>query len=279
MKIFHSIATGVGVAKVMQPLPNEGLRRISPFLLLHHVGPTMVPAGQDGLGVGAHPHRGFEPVTFLFKGGLEHKDSMGNVGILNDGDVQWMTAGSGVLHSEHSHEAFKKTGGEFHFVQLWVNLPREHKLTAPRYQDMRSSTIPQFSLGKKGSYGRVIAGLYDGHEGPADTFTPINALHVVAKEGDDFAITLEKEFNSFVYILTGSVETNGQEMVRHQLGIPEEDQSNLAFHISEDSEFLVLSGQPIDEPLATYGPFVMNTHQELNDAIRDYQMGKMGSLS
>jgi len=154
MKVFHSIETGVGVTKVMQPLPNEGLRQISPFLLLHHIGPTDIAPGQDALGVGSHPHRGFEPVTFLFNGGLEHRDSMGNIGHLNDGDVQWMTSGSGVLHSEHSHPEFKKSGGRFHMVQLWINLPKAHKMTEPRYQDMRDTEIPRFSLGNQGSRRR-----------------------------------------------------------------------------------------------------------------------------
>ena len=278
MKVFLSIETGVGVTKVMQPLPNEGLRQISPFLLLHHIGPTNIAPGQDALGVGAHPHRGFEPVTFLFNGGLEHKDSMGNIGHLSDGDVQWMTSGSGVLHSEHSHPDFKKSGGKFHMVQLWINLPKAHKMTEPRYQDMRDADIPRFSLGAHGSYGRLIAGMYDGHEGPADTFTPLNAIHVVTEVDDQFEVVIEPGFNSFIYMLSGDVNADGQQLVQHQLGILEEGSRSVSVETSEKSEFLILSGEPIDEPMSTYGPFVMNTPQELNQAIRDFQMGKMGSM-
>lgn len=278
MKIFSSIETGVGVARVMQPLPNEGLRQISPFLLLHHIGPMDIAPGQDALGVGSHPHRGFEPVTFLFNGGLEHRDSMGNIGHLNDGDVQWMTSGSGVLHSEHSHADFKKSGGSFHMVQLWINLPKAHKMTEPRYQDMRDTEIPRFSLGSNGSYGRLIAGMYDGHEGPADTFTPMNAMHIVAQADDRFEIILEPGFNTFIYMLLGDVRADGYPLVRHQLAIPEEGVRSISFETNEKSAFLILSGEPINEPMSSYGPFVMNTPQELNEAIRDFQEGKMGTL-
>jgi len=278
MRIFPSLETGVGVAKVMQPLPNEGLRQISPFLLLHHIGPIQVQPGHDALGVGSHPHRGFEPVTFLFNGGLEHRDSMGNIGHLNDGDVQWMTSGSGVLHSEHSHADFKKSGGWFHMVQLWINLPKAHKMTEPRYQDMRDAEIPRFSLGSNGSYGRLIAGMYDGHNGPADTFTPLNAMHIIAEDNDRFDVVLEPGFNTFIYMLTGDIQANGRQLIRHQLAIPDLGTRSISIASSEKSEFLILSGEPINEPLSTYGPFVMNTPQELNEAIRDFQLGKMGTL-
>ena len=278
MQVFHSIETGVGVTKVMQPLPNEGLRQISPFLLLHHIGPSDIAPGQDALGVGSHPHRGFEPVTFLFNGRLEHRDSMGNIGHLNDGDVQWMTSGSGVLHSEHSHPDFKKSGGRFHMVQLWINLPKAHKMTVPRYQDMRDADIPRFSLGSNGSYGRLIAGLYDGHEGPADTFTPLNAMHVIAEGDDGFEIVIEPGFNTFIYMLSGDVKVDSLQLVQHQLGILEEGTHSVYFESNEKSEFLILSREPINEPMSSYGPFVMNTPEELNQAIRDFQNGKMGVL-
>lgn len=278
MQVFPSMVTGVGVAQVMQPLPNQGLRQISPFLLLHHIGPNIVSPGQDALGVGSHPHRGFEPVTFLFEGGLEHKDSMGNIGHLKSGDVQWMTAGSGVLHSEHSHPEFKKTGGAFHMVQLWVNLPKEFKMADPRYQDIKSDEIPKFSLGTNGSYGRVIAGMYDHHNGPAETFTPINALHIIAAQKDEFNISLEPGFNTFIYMLKGDIASSGNQLVQHQLAIPSTNVPEIDFVIHEPSEFLILSGQPINEPMASYGPFVMNSQTELQEAIRDFQMGKMGTL-
>ncbi|MBT8219812.1 MAG: pirin family protein [Bacteroidia bacterium] len=280
MKVYHSIPTGVGVAKVMQPLPNKGLRQISPFLLLHHIGPILVEPGSDALGVGSHPHRGFEPVTFLFEGGLEHKDSMGNIGHLGDGDVQWMTAGSGVLHSEHSTKEFKKSGGWFHMVQLWINLPKKHKMTEPRYQDMRDAEIPRISLGTHGSYARLIAGIYDDQVGPADTFTPLNAFHVIAQPGDSLQVRIEPGYNTFVYMLTGSGSLGPQKekVVRHQIAVMDQDISTIAFSADEPSEFIIMSGEPIDEPMSSYGPFVMNTPQELQEAIRDFQMGKMGVL-
>ncbi|MEL6864851.1 MAG: pirin family protein [Bacteroidota bacterium] len=278
-QIIQAKALMMGHTAVKQPLPTNGLDIISPFLLLHHFGPTKVLPGQDPLDVAPHPHRGFEPITFLYQGGITHKDSRGNIGDLVGGDVQWMTSGMGIVHSERASRTFLEEGGVMEGIQLWVNLPSEKKMMQPRYQDIKSADIPSISEGEGKVQIRVVAGEYKGQRGPADTQTPIIALQIEMKAGGQTNIQLPKHFNAFAYLLSGEVIANQTETARSEQMI-QFDPLGTAIHLSaqSDSRILLMAGQAIDEPLAQYGPFVMNTQTEILEAMRDYQMGKMGML-
>ena len=280
-KVRHTISSHhltMGKITVKQPLPTGALRRVSPFILLHHFGPVHAKPGVDPLDLGGHPHRGFEPVTFLYSGGIEHKDSLGNTGVLSGGDVQWMTAGSGVVHSEKASEAFLKTGGVLEGIQLWINLPRGKKMMTPGYQDIPSNLIPV----EKGSgfAVRVVAGDYGGISGPAQTQTPITALQVDFAKHSIVYIPLEIGFNTLVYILGGQLTwPDGSKAGAEQLVVFESEGDGIRLQGSEETRVLLLSGAAIDEPMATYGPFVMNTQAEIMEAIQDFQEGKMGILA
>lgn len=262
-------------AKVRQALPTQQLEQISPFLLLHHFGPTKVEPGAEGFDLGPHPHRGFEPVTFLYQGGLRHKDSRGNEGILEAGDVQWMTAGMGIIHSEQVSKAFRESGGLLEGIQLWVNLPKAQKMVQPRYQDIKAASIPVIK--EDGIEIKVVAGAYKGTKGPALTYTPIKAWQIKANQGAQTTIEIPADYNAILYIVKGKlVSANGFEYAAETLLQYKLDGETIFIKAVEDSEILLLAGQPIDEPVAQWGPYVMNTQTELLEAMRDYQMGKMG---
>ena len=265
----------MGGTKVKQTLPTAKIEQISPFLLLHHFGPTTVEAGADPLDVGPHPHRGFEPVTFLYQGGIQHKDSRGNEGVLKAGDVQWMTAGMGIIHSERASEAFLREGGTLEGIQLWVNLPRQHKMVQPRYQDIKRADIPVIE--GKGTQIRVVAGTYERVTGPAQTYTSLLALQLSMKPEAYQQINIPKHFNALAYIINGKIKLNdnwsyGKDKMLHF----KNDGDGFSLRAEASSEVLILAGEPIDEPLAQWGPYVMNTQTEIMQAMRDYQMGKMG---
>lgn len=267
----------VGSAEVKQPLPTVRVDQVDPFLLLHHFGPTEVEPGEDPLGVGPHPHRGFEPVTFLYSGGIRHKDSRGNEGILSGGDVQWMTAGMGIIHSEMASREFLETGGVMEGIQLWVNLPKKDKMVQPRYQDIKSANIPVITEQDGKVSIRVVAGKFRDQQGPAQTHTPILALKVDLQSGGKATIDIPVQYNAMAYILSGAVQTSGgfdyaDETLLHF----KNDGEGIEITATQDARVLVLAGEPIDEPVAQWGPYVMNTQTEILQAMRDYQMGKMG---
>lgn len=275
--ILKSEKIDMGGTQVKQPLPTMRVDQIDPFLLLHHFGPTEVEAGHDPLGVGPHPHRGFEPVTFLYSGGIRHKDSRGNEGILTGGDVQWMTSGMGIIHSEMASREFLENGGVMEGIQLWVNLPKKDKMVQPRYQDIKAREIPVISE----QHGRVqiavVAGHFRDQQGPAQTYTPILALKVALQKDGKTTIAIPENFNAMAYILSGQVQTEsgfdyGGETLLHF----KNDGAGITLSATEDARVLVLAGEPIDEPVAQWGPYVMNTQTEIMQAMRDYQMGKMG---
>lgn len=275
--ILESKKLNVGSAEVKQPLPTVRVDQIDPFLLLHHFGPTEVEPGQDPLGVGPHPHRGFEPITFLYSGGIRHKDSRGNEGILSGGDVQWMTAGMGIIHSEMASREFLERGGVMEGIQLWVNLPKKYKMVQPRYQDIKAATIPIIE-DKNGKVKiGVVAGKFRDQLGPAQTYSPILALKVDVKSGGEATIEVPENFNALAYILRGKVQsTSGFDYTVETLLHFKNDGDSLMLKASEDAQVLVLAGEPINEPVAQWGPYVMNTQTEIMQAMRDYQMGKMG---
>ncbi len=266
----------VGPFQVKQPLPSSDLEGLSPFILLHHAGPQTHAPGSIESRLSPHPHRGFEPVTFLFSGKIHHKDSEGNEGFLQSGDVQWMTAGKGIVHSEGPSAEFAKEGGEMELIQLWVNLPRDYKMTEPKYQDIRKESMPL--INENGFEIRLVAGSYKNQKGPADTFTPLTAMMVYFKKDGETAIEIPNGWNMLIYLLAGSIETNGEVLETYNMGIASQEGGAVQLKAISDGKLLLVAGQPIHEPVASYGPFVMNYPGEIKQAILDYQTGKMGVL-
>lgn len=278
--VFPADTVQLGKAEILQALPIRNVEQVSPFLLLHHFKKLNIAPGEVELDVAPHPHRGFEPVTFLFSGGLHHRDSRGNEGFLKSGDVQWMTAGMGIIHSEQASKEFIESGGDFHLVQLWVNLPKKYKMTTPAYQDIRSEAIPIYHSEDGQLNVRLIAGDWNGMQGPAKTFTPVNAMHVTIKKDKYDELKMPVSHNLVLYVLDGFIEINGKHHAKEGfITIFKNEGEFISVKGLEDSAFLLLSGEPIDEPMASYGPFVMNNQTELMEAMRDYQQGKMGLLT
>ncbi|WP_020596411.1 pirin family protein [Spirosoma panaciterrae] len=255
----------------------QGSRPYSPFLLLDHHGPMQVKPSERPKGVDQHPHRGFETVTIVYEGALEHRDSAGNHGKLFAGDVQWMTAAAGIIHEEKHERAFSRQGGQLDFVQLWVNLPAQYKMNPPRYQDIAATKIPVVTLPGGGQL-RVIAGDLAGLQGPASTFSPIVVADLRLNKGQTETITIPQSYALMVYVLSGSATLNTTAMERGQIALLNQDGDRISLSAEEDTKLLILAGEPIREPLAVYGPFVMNTREEILEAFEDFQAGRMGVL-
>jgi quercetin 2,3-dioxygenase len=274
----HMVGDGFKVHNFFPSGTRIGAHRMSPFFLMDYGSKTVFPPTETPKGVGSHPHRGFETVTIAYHGRVSHHDSAGNSGIIGEGDVQWMTAGSGILHKEYHEKEFSRAGGIMQMVQLWVNLPAKHKMTAPKYQELTRSGMGKHMLAD-GNRIEIIAGEYQGTKGPAFTFTPVHLSNAHLKKGGTAEFNFPATHNTAMLVLEGSVTIN-------QTANAPSDHfvlfSNVGESISvvaeEDSIVLVLSGDPIDEPIATYGPFVMNTQQEIMQAIEDFNGGKFGRL-
>lgn len=251
---------------------------ISPFLLLDYAGPAHFDPTSQARGVGQHPHRGFETVTIVYSGEVAHRDSTGQGGVIKAGDVQWMTAGAGIIHDEYHAESFRASGGVLEMVQLWVNLPAVHKLTAPRYQDIRSEQIPQLALADNAGSIRVIAGNYGAEQGAAETFSPMQVWDINMQPGGATELKLPAGWNVSLLVLSGSVAVNGAELRGSQLALLDSAGTTLTLKSAADSRMLLLSGEPLQEPVVGYGPFVMNTQAQINQAITDYQAGKFGRI-
>jgi redox-sensitive bicupin YhaK (pirin superfamily) len=255
-------------------------KHISPFLLLDHAGPAEFTPTTERRGVGQHPHRGFETVTIVYKGELEHRDSTGSGGKIGPGDVQWMTAASGILHEEFHSEGFAKTGGTLEMVQLWVNLPAKDKMADAGYQTILDGDIPSIALKDQAGSLRLIAGEFDGHTGPAHTFTPIDVWDLRLNGGKLLTLDLHEGRNTALVVLRGTVQVNGVELVREgQLALFERNGQQLSLEANNDAVVLLLSGEPIDEPIVGHGPFVMNSEQEIHQAFADFQSGRFGRMS
>lgn len=254
-------------------------KHISPFLLLDHAGPAEFTPTTERRGVGQHPHRGFETVTIVYKGELEHRDSTGSGGKIGPGDVQWMTAASGILHEEFHSEGFAKRGGTLEMVQLWVNLPARDKMADAGYQTILDGDIPSIALKDQAGSLRLIAGQFDGHSGPARTFTPIDVWDLRLNGGKLLTLDLHEGRNTALVVLRGTVQLNGVELVREgQLALFERDGRQISLEANNDAVVLLLSGEPIDEPIVGHGPFVMNTEQEIHQAFADFQSGRFGQM-
>lgn len=252
---------------------------VSPFLLLDHAGPAEFAPAQKPRGVGVHPHRGFETVTIVYQGEVEHRDSTGQGGLIGPGDVQWMTAASGILHEEFHSPAFTHSGGTLDMVQLWVNLPAKDKGAAPGYQTLLDKDIPAVALDDGAGTLRVIAGNYRGHAGPARTFTPIDIWDLRLKRDGQVSLALPEGHTLGLAVLRGNVLINGADKAREaQFVLFDRAGGEIAIEAETDASVLVLSGEPIDEPVAMHGPFVMNTRDEIRQAMADFQSGRFGKI-
>lgn len=253
--------------------------RVSPFLLLDYAGPVAFEPAARPRGVGEHPHRGFETVTIVYQGEVAHRDSVGNSGVIGPGDVQWMTAAGGILHEEFHSPAFTRAGGTLEMMQLWVNLPAAHKMSAPRYQTIVNAAIPTLALGGEAGSLRVIAGSHEGTLGPASTFSELNVWDLRMKAGKVAALSVPAGHIALVVVLRGAVRVNGSRAAgAAELVLLGTDGLALQLQADADSTVLVLTGAPIDEPIVGYGPFVMNSRAEIETAMSDFQRGGFGSL-
>jgi len=274
----HMVGDGFPVRNLFPS--NELDREVSPFLMLDYAGPQYFSPTDHPRGVGEHPHRGFETVTIVYEGVVAHRDSAGNAGVIGPGDVQWMTAASGIVHEELHEKEFAKKGGRLHAIQLWVNLPRASKMSAPGYQTILNADIPAIELNGRGGRLRVIAGSHRGHKGPVHTFTPIELYDLELKAGGKTLLSFPDGHNTSIFTLQGRASVNGSQAAGEaELIVCKRNGTQVSIDAQEDSRVLVMSGEPIEEPIARYGPFVMNTKAELIEAVQDYQAGKMGHLS
>lgn len=275
---FHMVGDGFRVSNYFPSGKDLG-QRFSPFLMLDYNAPITIPPSDTVRGVGAHPHRGFETVSIAYDGYVEHHDNHGNHGIIGPGDVQWMTAGSGLLHKEYHEHEFSRRGGLFHFIQLWVNLPREHKMHPPQYQELPKADMGRVQLPDDGGEIRIIAGDYNGVRGPAQTFTPIHLFDIDFNEGGVAEFELPAHYNAGAIVLRGNARINGDREVGEGYFVlfGNADGQIRIEGLSSDTLVLVLGGEPIDEPTFQYGPFVMNTREEVIQAYADFKAGKMGN--
>lgn len=266
----HWVGDGFPVTSVFSYRNRELLAALSPFLLLDHAGPAEFAPTTARRGVGQHPHQGFETVTVVFEGELEHRDSAGHGGTIAAGDVQWMTAASGVLHEEYHSAAFARSGGRLHMAQLWVNLPARDKKAPPGYQTLLRDTIPQVAL--DGGELRVIAGEYQGRRGPARTFTPIDLWQIRLRAGATLRLTPPARHNAALVALQGSVRLNASALLAsNRFALFARADGEIALTAESDALLLFLGGAPIEEPIAAYGPFVMNTQEEIRAAVDDWR--------
>lgn len=266
--------------RVFNMIPGKGIsqKRMSPFLLLDFNAAFDFGPSDHIRGVDVHPHKGFETVTIAYKGSVAHHDSSGNSGVIRPGDVQWMTAGAGILHKEYHEEEFSKKGGLFEMVQLWVNLPAKDKSTAAHYQGITADQMGKVVLPDAGGVVNVIAGKFQDTIGPASTYTPINLFDIKLEEQHETSFLVPQNHNTGILVVNGEIVVNGEVAGEHSFVLFDHDGEEISITANKKAVLLVLSGEPIDEPIASYGPFVMNTQAEIYQAFEDFQAGKFGVL-
>ena len=272
----HWVGDGFHVYGLLRP--SEELNKfITPFVMLDYASPKEFSPTNQPRGVGEHPHRGIETVTFAYQGEVEHRDSSGGGGIIKPGDVQWMTAGKGVVHDEFHSKDFSKKGGVFEMVQLWINLPKKFKMINPKYQAISSGDIPTISLGSRTKL-RVIAGKFEEAKGPSSTFTEVNLYDIISNENKNISLKFNNYSNTIILIMRGQLEIENKIFKNEDILIFEREGRTIDFKISHNFKGLILNGEPINERIVSHGPFVMNTKEEIYKAYSDYQSGKLGSL-
>ena len=274
----HFVGDGFRVHNFIPSGYGLTMERMDPFIMLDYASRYHFPPTGKPKGVGVHPHRGFETVTIAYKGSVAHHDSAGGGGEIKEGDVQWMTAASGVLHKEYHAESFCATGGDFQMVQLWVNLPAKDKMSTPKYQAIENTQIPKIKV--DGGIVEVIAGAYQEHKGAASTFTPVNMLNAKLASGGSAEFSFPSNHNTCILVIEGEVILNNTEDVPlDHLALFKNEGESFTIKASQDSIVLILSGEPINEPIAAHGPFVMNTREQIMEAFQDYELGKFGELA
>ena len=273
----HWVGNGFHVSTIFS-MHSEEVESISPFLMMDHAAPKYFPPTRKKLGVGEHPHRGFETVTFAIKGEVEHRDSGGGGGTITTGGVQWMTAGSGVVHDEFHSRNFSQKGGDFEMIQLWVNLPSKFKMISPRYQSLEAADFPVLDGANQEITVKVIAGGFGTVKSPVKTFSPINMYELNGPANAKLEIPLAEGSNTLVFQLSGRSSIEEKLLNKGNLAILSRSGNSLNLELEEESKVMILNGEPLGEPVAAHGPFVMNTRQELMEAFRDFQEGKMGQL-
>ena len=274
----HMVGDGFRVHNFF-PSGKIGQSRMSPFFMMDYNSKVDFSPRKEPRGVGVHPHRGFETVTIAYHGKIAHHDSTGNHGVIGEGDVQWMTAASGILHKEFHEKEFSKKGGPFQMVQLWVNLPAKYKMSTPKYQPITHDQMGTYGLPGNGGKVEVIAGDFMNVKGPATTFSPIQMYNGKLKKGSEIEFSFPPEYNTGILVIEGKITVNGSSAIpADNFILFKNEGEKIVVKAEEDSIFLVLSGEPINESIAAYGPFLMNTHEELEQAVSDYNRGKFGYL-
>jgi redox-sensitive bicupin YhaK (pirin superfamily) len=275
----HYVGDGFRVHNFIPGTNGLSMERMTPFIMLDYNSKFYFPPSKKQKGVGVHPHRGFETVTIAYKGKVAHNDSSGGGGTIGEGDVQWMTAASGVLHKEYHAEDFSRQGGDFQMVQLWVNLPAKDKMSRPKYQAITNKNINRFYLDDYGGEIEVIAGEYKNVKGSAFTFTRVDLFNAKIKKGSTTNFTFPANYNTALLVIEGSILVNNTESIAtDHFALFKNDGEDFTVKATEDAVVLILSGEPINEPIAAHGPFVMNTRQEIMQAFDDYNRGKFGYL-
>lgn len=276
-KPAHFVGDGFRVHNFIPSAYHLDMKRMDPFIMLDYNSKFHFNGTETPRGVGVHPHRGFETVTIAYQGKVEHHDSSGGGGIIGEGDVQWMTAASGVLHKEFHEKEWAKEGGIFQMVQLWVNLPAKDKMSPPKYQGITNAEMTKVDLGD-GNFVEVIAGDYKGNKGPAFTFTPVNMMNAKLKAGGKADFSFPENFNTGALVIEGSVKVNGENVASDHFVLFENKGEEFTLEATEDAIILIISGEPINEPIFPHGPFVMNTREEIIQAFEDFNTGKFGYL-
>jgi redox-sensitive bicupin YhaK (pirin superfamily) len=275
----HMVGDGFRVHNFFPSINRIGMQGMSPFFLMDYNSKVMIPPSEIPKGVGVHPHRGFETVTIAYQGKVAHHDSAGNSGIISEGDVQWMTAGSGVLHKEYHEKEFSRKGGPFQMVQLWVNLPSKFKTTPPKYQGIENNIMSKYQIDNGNGVVELIAGSYKGLNGSASTFSPVNLFNTRLNKGVSADFSFPANYNTGLLVIEGEVKINDSEIVSENYFVLfRHDGETFKIESLKKSKILILSGEPINEPIASGGPFLMNTNEEIQQAFDDYYSGKFGYL-
>lgn len=275
----HFVGDGFKVHNFIPSNPLLSMERMNPFLILDYNAKTYFPPSDTPRGVGVHPHKGFETVTIAYKGSVAHNDSTGAGGVIYPGDVQWMSAASGVLHKEFHEEHFSKQGGYFQMVQLWVNLSAANKKTEPKYQSITNEMLAKYQLEEDKGTIEVIAGAYKTAKGPTSTYSPVHLMNAKLNEGAKADFSFPANYNTALVIIEGEVKVNGKEVPTDYFVLLDNDGEEFVVEATTDALVLVMSGEPIDEPIVSHDPFVMNTEEEIVEAINDFNAGKFGKLA
>ncbi|MEM1337196.1 MAG: pirin family protein [Bacteroidota bacterium] len=275
--IFNAEKKSMGGVEIDQALPIKDLDSVNPFLLIHHINVNVPPStNYRTAGVGPHPHRGFSPVTFIYKGAIHHRDSMGNSSVVSDGGTQWIHSGNGIIHSERLSKEFAQKGGKQEIIQFWVNTPAAFKSSNPYYFPLSNILTPKVELDKITI--SVIAGNYMGAQGPIKTFSPQTILRIAILKRVGFVLNIPKNYNCLVYLLDGGLKVNNEVVMPRQIVVFENNGSLISIEAIRSTRCILLSGMPIHEPTVAYGPYILNSESEIAQAILDYENGKMGRL-